>query len=121
METTQFNFAHHKLDCYRAARELADLVMVIAPNIPKGHYKMKDQVVRAATAVEALIAEGANPSALARIDPGLLAKTDPSAMLCGWVGDAGSGRAQFVAVGSCRIPGRGIDSGRVVKTGAVLS
>ena len=57
---TSFNFAHYKLDCYRASRDLADLVMVAAERIPDGHHKMKDPILRAATGVEALIAEGAN-------------------------------------------------------------
>ena len=42
------------------ARELADLVMVVTPQVPEGHAKMVDQIVRAATGAEALIAEGVN-------------------------------------------------------------
>ena len=56
----QFNFTHYKLDAYRVARELADLVMVVRPQVPRGHHKMVDQIVRASTGAEALIAEGAN-------------------------------------------------------------
>ena len=58
--TTSFHFAHHRLDAYCVARELGDLVLEMARRIPPGHYKMKDQVIRSATGVEALIAEGAN-------------------------------------------------------------
>ena len=58
----QFNFTHYKLDAYRVSSELADLVMVVAKQVPKGqgHHKMVNQIVRAATGAEALIAEGAN-------------------------------------------------------------
>ena len=55
-----FHFTHYKLDAYRVARELADLVMMITPQIPEGHHKKVDQIVRSATGTEALIAEGAN-------------------------------------------------------------
>ena len=55
-----FHFTHYKLDAYRVARELADLVMVIVTQVPRGHHKMVDQIVRAASGTEALIAEGAN-------------------------------------------------------------
>jgi 23S rRNA-intervening sequence protein len=55
-----YHFTHYKLDAYRVARELADLVMVIVTQVPKGHHKMVDQIVRAASGTEALIAEGAN-------------------------------------------------------------
>jgi four helix bundle protein len=60
MADHKFNFTHYKLDAYKVARELADLVMQLTPQIPRGHHKMVDQVVRAATGAEALIAEGAN-------------------------------------------------------------
>ena len=55
-----FHFTHYKLDAYRVARELADLVMELTAQVPRGHHKMVDQIVRAATGTEALIAEGAN-------------------------------------------------------------
>jgi four helix bundle protein len=60
MSNHKFHFTHYKLDAYRIARELADLVMVVTPQVPRGHAKMVDQIVRAATGAEALIAEGAN-------------------------------------------------------------
>lgn len=60
MANHSFHFTHYKLDAYRVARELADLVMELTPQVPRGHHKMVDQVVRAATGAEALIAEGAN-------------------------------------------------------------
>ena len=60
MDNHSFHFTHYKLDAYRVARDLADLVMVLTPQVPRGHHKMVDQIVRAATGAEALIAEGAN-------------------------------------------------------------
>ena len=60
MAHNTFHFTHYKLDAYRIARELADLVMAVTPQVPRGHSKMVDQIVRAATGAEALIAEGAN-------------------------------------------------------------
>jgi len=61
-QNNQFQFVHYKLDAYRVSSELADLVMVVARQVPKGqgHQKMVDQIVRSATGAEALIAEGAN-------------------------------------------------------------
>lgn len=60
MANQSFQFTHYKLVAYRVASELADLVMQITPQVPRGHHKMVDQIVRAATGAEALIAEGAN-------------------------------------------------------------
>lgn len=60
MLQTKFHFTHYKLDAYVVSRELADLVIVVSKQVPKGHHKMVDQIVRAATGTEALIAEGAN-------------------------------------------------------------
>ena len=60
MANHTFHFTHYKLDAYRVSRELADLVMEVTRQMPKGHHKMVDQIVRAATGAEALIAEGAN-------------------------------------------------------------
>ena len=60
MTQQQFHFTHYKLDAYRVARSLADHVMVLVTQVPEGHAKMVDQIVRAATGAEALIAEGAN-------------------------------------------------------------
>lgn len=60
MANHSFHFTHYKLDAYRVSSELADLVMLLVKQVPRGHHKMVDQIVRAATAVEALIAEGAN-------------------------------------------------------------
>jgi len=56
----KFNFSHYKLDAYCVSRELADLVIDITRQVPKGHANLVDQIVRAATGAEALIAEGAN-------------------------------------------------------------
>jgi len=60
MADHKFNFSHYKLDAYRVSRELADLVIDITRQVPKGHANLVDQIVRAATGAEALIAEGAN-------------------------------------------------------------
>ena len=60
MAQHSFHFTHYKLDAYRVARSLADLVMEITPQVPRGHHKMVDQIVRSSTGAEALIAEGAN-------------------------------------------------------------
>lgn len=60
MAAHAFHFTHYKLDAYRVARQLADVVMVLVRQVPDGHHKMVDQVMRAATGAEALIAEGAN-------------------------------------------------------------
>ena len=60
MANHTFHFTHYKLDAYRVSRELADHVIDITRQVPQGHAKMVDQIVRAATGAEALIAEGAN-------------------------------------------------------------
>ncbi|MBW2527497.1 MAG: four helix bundle protein [Deltaproteobacteria bacterium] len=60
MQDGTFHFTHYELIAFHVAQELADLVMVIAPQVPEGHAKMVDQIVRAATGAEALVAEGAN-------------------------------------------------------------
>ena len=52
MASPSFHFTHYKLDAYRVARELADLVMELTPQVPEGHHKLVDQVVRAATGAE---------------------------------------------------------------------
>ncbi len=48
---SSFHFTHYKLDAYRISSELADLVMAVTPQVPKGqgHSKMVDQLVRVAT------------------------------------------------------------------------
>ena len=61
MTDRTFHFTHYKLDAYRVARQLADLVTEqLAPQVPSGHHKLVDQIVRSATGAEALVAEGAN-------------------------------------------------------------
>jgi four helix bundle protein len=60
MASPSFHFTHYKLDAYRVAGELADLVMGLIAQVPQGHHKLVDQIVRASTGAEALIAEGAN-------------------------------------------------------------
>jgi len=60
MASQSFHFTHYKLVAYHVARELADMVMQLTAQVPRGHHKMVDQIVRAATGAEALVAEGAN-------------------------------------------------------------
>ena len=60
MANNTFHFTHYKLDVYRVAHELADLVMALSKQVPRGHHKLVGQIVRSATGTEALIAEGAN-------------------------------------------------------------
>ncbi len=36
---SKFNFTHYKLDAYRVARELADLVIEVTPQVPKDHQQ----------------------------------------------------------------------------------
>ena len=60
MQHTPFRFTHYKLDAYRVSSELADLVMKLVPQVPDGHHRLVDQIVRSSTGAEALIAEGAN-------------------------------------------------------------
>ena len=60
MDTTLFRFAHRKLIAWQVARELADRVRPVVARLPKRHAEIGDQLLRAALATEALIAEGAN-------------------------------------------------------------
>ncbi len=60
MDTSKFNFAHHKLDAWRVASELADKGKVVADRVPRGYRNIADQLLRSVTGAEALIAEGAN-------------------------------------------------------------
>ena len=60
MSQHKFHFTHYKLDCYVVSRGLGYLVIEVTRQVPRGHHKMVDQIVRAATGTEALIAEGAN-------------------------------------------------------------
>ena len=59
----KYRFAHHRLDAYRLASELADHVNELAPQIPLGgggKKELRPQIVDAANSCPALIAEGAN-------------------------------------------------------------
>lgn len=60
MDTAMFRFAHRKLVAWQVARELADRVQPVVERLPKRHAELGDQLLRAALATEALIAEGAN-------------------------------------------------------------
>jgi len=60
MDTAQFQFAHHKLDAYRVAREMALAAKRIADRVPRGYRKWADQLLRAAGSTVGLIGEGAN-------------------------------------------------------------
>jgi four helix bundle protein len=57
---TRFRFAHHRLDAYRVAVEMADRVDGLVARFPRGHARLADQLRRSAEAVVALTAEGAN-------------------------------------------------------------
>lgn len=52
-------FDHDRLDVYRRALELLDLVDVIVEQMPAGRAHLKDQLDRAATSIVHNIAEGA--------------------------------------------------------------
>jgi four helix bundle protein len=60
MDTTPFRFAHHKLHAWQVAHELADRVQEIVERLPPARAAIADQLLRAATGTEALLAEGAN-------------------------------------------------------------
>lgn len=60
MNVSQFQFAHHKLDAYQVARQMADRSKVIADRVPRGYRKWADQLLRAAGSTVGLIGEGAN-------------------------------------------------------------
>ena len=53
-------FAHHRLEAYHAALDLARLAHRLALRIPRGHRTLADHLSRAATAVPLLVAEGAH-------------------------------------------------------------
>ena len=53
-------FAHHRLDAFHAALDLARAAHYLARRIPRGHRPLADQLSRAATAIPLLIAEGAH-------------------------------------------------------------
>ena len=53
-------FAHHRLDAFHAALDLARDAHCLARRIPRGHRPLADQLSRAATAVPLLVAEGAH-------------------------------------------------------------
>ena len=60
MDARKFRFAHHKLDAFRVARQMADRAKVISDRVPRGYRKWADQLLRAAGSTVGLIAEGAN-------------------------------------------------------------
>ena len=60
MDTSQFQFAHHRLDAFRVAREMACHAKGIADRVPRGHRKWADQLLRSAGSTVGLIGEGAN-------------------------------------------------------------
>lgn len=53
-------FPHERLDAYRVACELAALANKIAAQIPRGHRHIADHLLRSASNVVLLLAEGAN-------------------------------------------------------------
>lgn len=60
MDMSRFRFTHHKLDAYRVASEMADLVQPLAERFGQGHRGLADQLRRSADATVALTGEGAN-------------------------------------------------------------
>ena len=54
------SFPHEKLDAYRVALDLAGAARHLAAQIPRGHRSLADQLLRAATNIVLLLAEGAN-------------------------------------------------------------
>ena len=60
MDTSKYRFAHHKLDAFVVARQMADRAKVIADRVPRGYRKWSDQLLRAAGSTVGLIGEGAN-------------------------------------------------------------
>ena len=59
-------FAHHRLDAYEVALELAVLAKGISDQIPRGYRGLSDQLLRSGSGVVLLIAEGANRSSAAQ-------------------------------------------------------
>jgi four helix bundle protein len=59
MDTSEFRFAHYKLHAWQVAHELANRVDAVVERLPAKRRDIADQVLRAATGTEALIAEGA--------------------------------------------------------------
>ena len=53
-------FAHHRLDVYELALELAVSAKGISEQIPRGYRSLSDQLIRSGSGVVLLIAEGAN-------------------------------------------------------------
>ena len=53
-------FAHHRLDAYHAALDLADAGHRLARQIPHGYRWLGDHLIRAVCATPVLTAEGAN-------------------------------------------------------------
>ena len=58
-------FAHHRLDVYFLALELAVLGKGLSERVPRGYRSLADQLIRSAPSIALLIAEGAN-----RLTPG---------------------------------------------------
>ena len=59
-------FAHHRLDVYELALDLAVLAKGISEQIPRGYRSLSDQLIRSGSGVVLLIAEGANRSSSAQ-------------------------------------------------------
>jgi len=54
------SFPHERLDAYRVACELAALANKLAAQIPRGHRNIADHLLRSASNIVLLLAEGAN-------------------------------------------------------------
>ena len=59
-------FAHHRLDVYELALDLAVSAKGISEQIPRGYRSLSDQLIRSGSGVVLLIAEGANRSSSAQ-------------------------------------------------------
>ena len=60
MSSTGYAFAHHKLDAYRVAMEMAQLAKQLSARVPRGYRSFADQLKRAAGSTVLNIGEGAN-------------------------------------------------------------
>ncbi len=60
MNATSTRFAHHRLDVWHHAKDLAVQGRQLAAAIPRGDRDLADQLRRSATAPALLIGEGAN-------------------------------------------------------------
>lgn len=60
MQQKRYGFAHHRLDAYNLALEMACSARQLADRVPRGYRSFADQLMRAAGQTVLLIGEGAN-------------------------------------------------------------